>query len=92
LLDAALKEVRAGTLDSRVGSEMAALAGALVRVTVSGELDGRVRSMERLHLSARVYRHTLKRGRTIADLAGKERIGVAHAAEAVQCRQRDAAA
>jgi magnesium chelatase family protein len=50
-----------------------------------------MRSMERLHLSARVYRHTLKRARTIADLAGEERIGVAHVAEAVQCRQRDAA-
>ena len=40
---------------------MAALARVLVRVTVSGELEGRVRSMERLHLSARVYRQTLKR-------------------------------
>lgn len=91
MLDAALKEVHAGTLESRVGSEMAALARVLVRVTVSGELEGRVRSMERLHLSARVYRQTLKRARTIADLAGEERIGVAHVAEAVQCRQRDAA-
>jgi magnesium chelatase family protein len=48
-------------------------------------------AMERLHLSARAFHRTLKLARTIADLASEERIGVAHVAEAVQYRQRDAA-
>ncbi len=47
-------------------------------------------AMERLHLSARASHRTLKLARTIADLAGDEQIGVAHLAEAVQYRQRDA--
>jgi magnesium chelatase family protein len=42
-------------------------------------------------LSARAFHRTLKLARTIADLAIEERIGVAHLAEAVQYRQRDAA-
>jgi magnesium chelatase family protein len=48
-------------------------------------------AMERLHLSARAYHRTLKLARTIADLAGEDRIGVAHVAEAVQYRQREGA-
>ncbi len=47
-------------------------------------------AMERLQLSARAFHRTLKLARTIADLAGDEQIGVAHLAEAVQYRQRDA--
>ena len=48
-------------------------------------------AMERLHLSARAFHRTLKLARTVADLADKDQIGVAHVAEAVQYRQRDAA-
>jgi magnesium chelatase family protein len=42
-------------------------------------------------LSARTYHRVLRVARTAADLAGVERIGVAHVAEAVRYREMDRA-
>lgn len=46
-------------------------------------------AMRQLHLSARAYHRVLKLARTVADLAGEERIGAAHLAEALQYRPKE---
>lgn len=46
-------------------------------------------AMRQMRLSARAYHRTLKLARTIADLAGSERIETTHLAEALQYRRRE---
>jgi len=42
-----------------------------------------------MNLSARAYHRVLKLSRTVADLAGEDKIEVAHLAEAIQYRPRE---
>ncbi len=48
-------------------------------------------AMRQLHLSARGYHRVLKLSRTIADLAGVERVAASHLAEALQYRTQEGA-
>jgi magnesium chelatase family protein len=44
--------------------------------------------MQQLQMSARAFHRILKLARTIADLAGSERLETSHLAEAIQYRPR----
>lgn len=52
------------------------------------ELDLLRKAVKQLQLSARAYHRIIKIARTIADLAGSEKIETPHLAEAIQYRQR----
>ena len=70
----------------------AEMAPALVRAhcALDAAGEGLLRAaMRQLHLSARGYHRVLKLARTIADLAGAERIAATHLAEALQYRPKD---
>ena len=70
----------------------AMMTGRMVREYCPIDAEARMlleRAMERLSLSARAYDRILKVARTIADLAGDERIGTAQIAEAIGYRSPD---
>jgi magnesium chelatase family protein len=77
---------------SRDGKTNAALGNREIEQVCALDAAGRTlveQAMARLGLSARAYHRVLKVARTIADLAGEERIAPAHLAEAIQYRSLD---
>jgi magnesium chelatase family protein len=80
---AALQRERQGAPNSR-------LDAGRVDALCAPDAEGRAllaHAIARLNLSARGYHRVLKVARTIADLAGAERVGAPHLAEAIQYRR-----
>jgi magnesium chelatase family protein len=72
--------------DDRLGEPSASIR---VRVERAREVQRqRFADMQQLAMSARAFHRVLKLARTIADLAGSERIETSHLAEAIQYRPR----
>ena len=83
----ALQLVRQGRTNALLGP-----AGTEAHCTPDAQGDRLLRqAIERLTLSTRAYHRILRLARTIADLAGRERISSDHVAEAIQYRRLDAA-
>ncbi len=81
------QEARAGRDGVATNAELDgdALDAAARPTDAAGELRGRL--AEKLRLSARGYRRLLRVGRTIADLAGADRVDAPHLAEAASFRR-----
>ncbi|MDT3672536.1 MAG: YifB family Mg chelatase-like AAA ATPase [Aromatoleum sp.] len=74
----------------RQGEPNSRLAAGRIDTLCAPDNEGRAllsHAMARLNLSARGYHRVLKVARTIADLAGAERVGAPHLAEAIQYRR-----
>jgi magnesium chelatase family protein len=84
-----LARARAGGLRATVNAQLS--PAELAAVAAPGAEGKRllIAAVDRLGLSARAYGKVLKVARTIADLAGEERVGAAHVAEALQLRPFD---
>ncbi|WP_332675452.1 YifB family Mg chelatase-like AAA ATPase [Aromatoleum sp.] len=84
-----VERVRAVQRD-RQGEPNSRLAAGRIDALCAPDNEGRAllsHAIARLNLSARGYHRVLKVARTIADLAGAERVGAAHLAEAIQYRR-----
>lgn len=85
----AAREVQSGRFAGTDAFCNAGMTNAMLERYCRGDADGERflgMAVERLGLSARSYHRVLKVARTIADLAGSERVAVEHIAEAVQYR------
>lgn len=88
----AAREVQRRRFGDRIGACNAAMGPSDLRAHAELERaqgDLLQQAMERLGLSARAYDRVLKVARTIADLAGSERIATAHLLEAIHYRSLD---
>jgi magnesium chelatase family protein len=79
-------------MSARQGKENARLTGREIDLHCAPDEHGAAilkQAISRLGLSARGYHRILKVARTIADLAGAERVSSTHVAEAIQYRRFD---
>jgi len=89
----AAREIQTQRYSSHVGMHSNAMMGSkqlreICRIDKAGQTLLK-QAMEKLGLSARAYDRILKVSRTIADLAGSEKIETEHLAEAIQYRSLD---
>ena len=87
-------DVNAGTAPDREAADLIWLVGLVQQVSDaplcldSANPDALRAAMQQMQLSARAYHRILKLARTIADLAGSDKIETPHLAEAIQYRPR----